>query len=165
MGNLNSALRVSAGLTYSKAGQIGVPGLGGADRDYLRNILDGTGTGQANKLLQRRGTIANGANVDLDLAGALTDDFGDAVVFSAVMAIVLKASDANTGNLTFGGAANGFASCFGAATHTLVLQPKGVIVLIAGDSGYAVTAATADILRVGNASGASQDYELTIIGR
>lgn len=167
MPNLNTSLRVAAILQYANtvAGNIGAAALAGADRDYSRNLPDGNTSGTNNKLFQRKKTLATATNDDFDLAGALVDDFGQPLVFAAVMGILLKADDANTGNLTFGGATNAFSSAFGAATHTLILQPKGIIALIAGDSGYTVTAGTADILRVGNASGATQAYELTIVGR
>jgi hypothetical protein len=167
MPNLNTNLSVAAILQYSNAvaGNIGTAALAGADRVYSRPVPDGSTSGQANKLFQRKKSLTTATNDDFDLAGALVDDFGQALVFSVVMGLILKADDANTGNLTLGGATNAWASAFGAATHTLVLQPKGLIVLVPGDAGYAVTAATADILRVGNASGATQAYELTLIGR
>jgi hypothetical protein len=167
MPNLNTAVRIAAVQTYSgvdsNSGKTAASTYAGPD--YSRNIADGSTSGLANKRIVREGTLNNGVNLDLDLAGTLTDEFGQACVFTTIMGIVLEALDTNTGNLTLGGATNAFASFLGAGTHTLVLQPKGCIALMAGDAGYAVTAGTGDILRVGNASGATQGYKLTVFGR
>jgi hypothetical protein len=167
MPNLNTSVRIAAVQQYSgvdsASGQTAASAYAGPD--YNRNVPDGSSSGQANKRIVRQGTLTTGNNLDLDLAGSLTDEFGQACVFTAIMGIVLEAVDGNTGNLTLGGATNAFASFLGANTHTLVLQPKGCLSFIAGDAGYAVTAGTGDILRVGNASGATQGYKLTVFGR
>lgn len=144
--------------------------IGGSQAAYTKNkfaditLTDGSGSGQANKLWDAVRSVASGANDDIDLNGALTDPFGVAVNFSTVKAIIIRADGANTTNLTVGNGTNPFVGPFGAAAHTLQLKPGGVIVLVAPQTGWTVTAATADILRIANAAGATASYSITILG-
>lgn len=132
----------------------------------LLNLVTGTGAGQADLVFSDQRTLASNANESLDLNGALTDVFGAAVNFVKVVAILVKASAANTNNVVVGGAAaNGFYPMFGSATDTIKLPP-GAGVLLFNDAGYAVTAATADLLKIANsAAGSTVTYDIIIVGR
>jgi hypothetical protein len=127
-------------------------------------LTDGISINQADRVFSDSRTLAASTNDDLDLAGVLTDPFGVVVTFAKIKAIVIRASAANTTNLTIGNGATPFVGPFGAAAHTLQLQPGGEVRLIAPQTGWAVTAATADILRIANAVGASAVYDIDIIG-
>ncbi len=138
-------------------------------KSYVAQLADGTAAGQANRLFQDTRTLAASANEDLDLAGTLVDALGATLTFARVKGLVIAASAANTNNVIVGNATtNGFISWVGAATHTVTLRPGAVLALMAGTAdvtGYAVTATTADLLRVANsAAGTPVSYDIMIIG-
>lgn len=133
------------------------------------SLADGAAAGQANVAWFDSGTLAASANVDLDLAAGLTDSFGNSLTFAKVKAIVVKAAAGNTNNIIVGGAASAqFATWAGAAAHTVTVKPGGVFALAVGSgdlNGYAVTATTADLLRLANSgAGTSVAYEVAIVG-
>ena len=130
-------------------------------------LADGTGLGQADRIFHDRRTLAASANEDLDLAGVLTDAFGAVITFARIKALLIAADPGNTNNVIVGNAAaNGFVSWVGAATHTVTVRPGGLLLLAASDvTGYTVTAATADLLRVANSgAGTSVTYDVVLIG-
>lgn len=128
---------------------------------------DGTGANQANRLWSDRRTLGPSATEDLDLAGVLLDAFGTAITFAKVRALIVSASSANANNVLLGGVVNGLSTIIQpAASGVVVVRPGGVVAFIAPDAtGYAVTAATADLLHVANsAAGTSVTYDVAIIG-
>lgn len=128
---------------------------------------DGTGADQAQKLWTDQRTLAASATEDLDLAGGVSDVFGNVLTFTKVKALVIKAAAGNTNNVLVGGASsNGFITPFGGATHTVTVRPGGTLVLIAPDAtGYAVTAGTGDLLKIANSAGSTGvTYDITVIG-
>lgn len=143
--------------------------LGDGSATVLKNIVftltDGTGAGKADLLYQDTNSIS--AFLDIDLAGTLADAFGTTLNYVRVKGLYVKAADANTANVTVGGAAaNGFVSPFGSATDKIVLRPGAAMLLVAGAAdatAYAVTAATADLLRITPASG-TQAYDIIVWG-
>lgn len=131
------------------------------------NFTDGTGANQAQKLFSDTRTIAISGTDDLDLSGVLTDAYGNVLSLTKVKAIIIQADPANTNDVVVGGAAsNQVASIFGAVTQTIKVKPGGVFAIVAPDvNGYAVTAATADLLRIANSgAGTSVNYTIIIIG-
>lgn len=150
----------------------GAATIGGAVPTYSKPrsfdivLADGTGSGQASKAYAATRTVATAANDDIDLAGGpLTDVFGVAVSFATVKAIVIRAASANTTTLTVSPApSNGFQGPFGAAAHTVQVRPGGALVFVAPQTGWTVTPATGDLLRIANAAGASADYSIEIVG-
>lgn len=134
-------------------------------KGYDAELLSGTGVNQVDKIFADQRSLASGATEDLDLVGtALTDPFGVTVSFTKVKGVFLAASANNTTNLTIGNGTNPFVGPFGAGTHSLQLQPGGMIWLFAPHTGWTPTATTADILKVANAAGATATYNVTIIG-
>ena len=129
-------------------------------------MTEGTGNGQANKFCHKKSTLADGASETWDIRGGLPadDPFGNAVSFTTVKALIFRAASTNTTNLTFGNGTLAFVGPFGAATHTLQLQPGGAIVLFAPNTGWSVGAEATDDVKVANAAGASATYTMTIIG-
>lgn len=136
---------------------------------YKAILTNGTAAGQVDRLWSDTRTLAASANEDLDLAGALLDALGGPAVFARVKGLIIAANPANVNNIVVGNATtNGFATFFGAATHTLVLRPGSVFALLAGTAdatGYAVTAGTGDLLRVTNGgAGTSVTYDVIALG-
>lgn len=169
MGLQNTQLTVGAtGLLVGTS-----TGPGGAPQQQLAyqialGLAAGTSAGQADRLWTATRTIAASGTDDLDLNGtALTDALGAAVAMARVKGIIVAAAAANTNNVVVGGAAaTGFISWVGSATDKVVVRPGGVLALFCTDAtGYAVTAATADLLRIANSgSGSTVTYDITVIG-
>jgi hypothetical protein len=139
-------------------------------KTYSVSLASGTGAGQADKYFSDTRTLAASTTEDLDLNGTgLQDAFGANLALARVKAIIVSAWAANTNNVVVGGAAsNGFVTPFGGATHTVTVRPGGFIALSAGladATGYLVTAATGDLLRIGNSgAGTSVTYDIVVIG-
>lgn len=132
-------------------------------RDFTQLLSNGTGANQASNHWHDQRTTAG--NDDLDLAGGLVNGLGQTLTFTKVKALLIKAAVANGNDVVVGNAAaNGISTIFGAVTHTIKIKPGGLMVLTAPDvSGYGITAATADILRVASGGG-SVTYDIVIIG-
>lgn len=130
-------------------------------------LTDGSGANQATNVFSDTRTLAASASESLDLAGALTNAIGQVISFTRVRALMITASAGNTNDVVVGGAgANGFISPFGAAAHTVRVKPGGALLLTAPDvNGYAVVAATGDLLQIANSAGGSVvTYDVIVIG-
>jgi hypothetical protein len=131
------------------------------------NFADGVGANQAKEIFTDTRTLTASASENLDLAGVLTDAFGNVITFTKIKAIVITADAANVNDVVIGNHATAAALLFfGAATHTAAIKPGGMLVSVAPDvNGYAVTATTADMLKVLNGgAGTSVNYTIAIIG-
>jgi hypothetical protein len=136
-------------------------------QSYFKNwdITSGVGANQADQRFTMQRTVAGGANDDVDLTGTLVNALGGPVAFVKVKAVIIEALATNTTNLTVGNATAPFVGWFGAAAHTIILKPGDFFAIASpGAAGWAVTATTADLLRVTNAAGAAALYNITIVG-
>lgn len=129
-------------------------------------LISGTGANQADKVWADQRTIAASSNDDLDLAGTLTDAFGATVTFARVKMLLVKAADTNTNNVIVGGASSTFATWVTGTSPAVVVRPGGLLVLAASDAtAYAVTATSADTLRISNSgAGSTVSYDIVVIG-
>lgn len=136
-------------------------------KDYLLQLLDGAGAGQANKAWHDQRTLALSSNEDLDLAGSLQDAFGNTITFTKIKAIIVAAAEGNGDDITVGGASsNAMVNFVGDATDKIKVRPGGLFVIACGDAAaYAVTAGTGDLLNIANEDGAaSATYDIFVIG-
>ena len=132
------------------------------------SYTNGTGVANAGQVYTKSSTLAASATLDLDLAGSLTDIYGDTVTFTSIVAMVLRNTSTNDAVISLGGADSaGMANIFANVNDKLNVRPGGVFAVGATDAtAYAVTATTADILRLTNVSGAEVvTYEIVILGR
>lgn len=130
-------------------------------------LTDGTGANQAKDLFTDRRTLAASASEDLDLSGVLTNAFGASIAFTKIRALIISASADNANDVVVGGHATAAcASFFSDATDKLNVKPGGTVALIAPNAaGYAVTAVTADLLKIANGgAGTPVTYDIVIIG-
>ncbi|MES2685486.1 MAG: hypothetical protein V4706_01625 [Pseudomonadota bacterium] len=130
-------------------------------------FTDGTGANQARILFSDTRTLAASANENLDLAGVLTDVFGNVLTFDKIKAIIVTAAAANTNTVVFGGAASAQAApWFGDVADTNVIRPGGLLAMVAPDAnGFDVTATTADLLKIANGgAGTPVTYTIVLIG-
>jgi hypothetical protein len=133
------------------------------------NLTNGTGTADvASKIYHDIRTLAHSSNEEFDLAGVLEDAFGDVLTFTIVrgLFIINKELSSAAPVLEVGGATNAFSSIFGSATDKVKVAGAGMIAFWNPTvAGYAVTASTADIIKVANTHGAdSCTYQIVIIG-
>ncbi|WP_282795180.1 hypothetical protein [Streptomyces sp. CC224B] len=131
-------------------------------------LVDGTTAGKADRVFHDRRTLAASASEELDLAGALTDAFGQALTLGRVKGLFIAAAAANTNNVILGNAStNAWAALLG-ATGTVTLRPGtclGVMTGPADATAYPVTAGTGDLLKVANsAGGTGVTYDVVIVG-
>lgn len=135
-------------------------------KSKLLTFLDGTGISQVNKIYADSVSVAQSVNTDIDLAGALTDQFGVALTFTAIKGILVVAGDSNPGNLTVGNVTNGITSPFGAATHSQIVAPGGFYANFNPQAaGFTVTAGTVDLLRVASAATVgTYTFDVCVVG-
>jgi len=135
-----------------------------------KTFADGSGANQANKVYQDSNTLAGGATQSLDLdAGTILGPFGVAVpALAQVRAILIEADPANPDNIEVGGdfvqtvIMDGFVD----DPVAIRVRPGGALLLVAPAAvGYAVAAATGDVLSVTNADGAvAATFSILLIG-
>jgi hypothetical protein len=137
-------------------------------------IATGTGAGQADLLFADTRTIAISGTDDLDLTGGgLLTPLGDAFNAARIKGLVVVAEShlstdtVNTNDVVIGGAAaTQWVGPFGAATHTIRLQPGMVFCIFAtGATAWPVGAGASDLLRIANSgAGTSVIYQIAILG-
>lgn len=128
---------------------------------------NGTGAGLADLIWSDSRTLGASATENLDLSGSLLDPFGALIAFARVRAMLVVAAAANVNNVVLGGqTVNGWLGPFGAAAHTIGVQPGDLYVQTArGAAAWPVTAGTGDLLQVANSgAGTGVDYEIVLIG-
>ncbi|WP_441268681.1 hypothetical protein AB7G19_29985 [Bradyrhizobium sp. 215_C5_N1_1] len=162
MTSLNTIVRASIAATNRKT-------LDGRDVvDRMPDAADvqlasGTGYGKADIAFMDTRTLAASTSENLDLAGALLDAFGATINAAKVKAIMIENPEASLSTLTVGAAAsNTFNGPFSGATHSVDLKP-GDRALFVSRTGWTVTAATGDLLKVANGAGGSVNYNIEII--
>lgn len=161
--SLTTTINLVLDILHTKSLDLSAP-VDRLSKTYAFSLTDGTGSGKGDLLFHDKRTLADGASEDLDLAGALSDAFGDTLTFVKIKALIIKNLSA-TQTLTIGNAtSNAFVGPFGAATHTLKVQAGAQAVLVMDPVGYSVTAGTGDLLKIANSAGASCDYEIVIVG-
>jgi hypothetical protein len=136
--------------------------------DITEVISNGTGAGAIDLVYSKRLTIADsGTPTDIDLAGALTDPFGDAVVFAEVHMLFVR-NNGTSNTMSVGGDAAAVSTIFGNANDIAVIRPGGILLLKAGSAdatGYAITGTTADVLQFAISTGTNITADVIIAGR
>lgn len=160
----NGSFKVEAAGTLSDSPDIGNSNY---SLDYIQYfpIVNGTGAGQANMTWTDTRTISASSSENLDLAGVLTNSFGTTLTFTKIKGMIVTANSANTNNVLVGGAAsNAFINWVADATDIIQLPPNAVFSFF-NPAGYAVTAATGDLLKIANSSsGTPVTYDIVLIG-
>ncbi|WP_310533132.1 hypothetical protein [Novosphingobium sp.] len=166
MAGVTAEIALGITATITGTNDLGSPKMRIEPISILTQFTEGTAAvGQANVLFSDTRTIAASATENIDLAGALTDAFGTTITAAEVVAIYVKADAANTNNVVVGNASsNGFVGPMG-ATGVYAVKP-GEYFLATSQSGWAVTAATGDLLKIANSGGTTGiTYDIIVIGR
>lgn len=130
-------------------------------------FANGTGANQANAVFTDARSINASSDEELDLAGVLAEAFGATLTFTKVKLFAIVADAGNTNDVVVGGAgSNAWSAPFGDPTDTVKVRPGGALLLVAPNAaGYAVTAGSADKLKVANSgSGTAVGYKILIVG-
>lgn len=174
---LTSKLTLAVTADYTKALDL-ASGKVPLAKIYQAILNTGTAVGQADLVFHDQRTLAPSATEDLDLAGVLTDAFGATLTFVKIKGLIVAArgvTDANgvtttpnVNNVVVGAAAGAPWTALLNSTGTVTLRPGAVFAAFAGDTdgtAYAVTATTADLLKVANSAGStSVTYDIVVIG-
>ncbi|MFL1904765.1 hypothetical protein ACJWDR_37530 [Streptomyces tauricus] len=132
------------------------------------SLSSGTGAGKADRVFSDRRTLAASGTEDLDLAGTLVDAFGAAITFARIKGLVIAAAAGNTNNVLVGAASGSPWATLLNSTGVVTLRPGAFLAVgtgVADATGYAVTATTADLLKIANsAAGTAVTYDIHIIG-
>jgi hypothetical protein len=123
-------------------------------------FTDGTGASSVNKTYDT-GLVTMGASpASYDLSGSLTAANGATAVFTKIRAFEASAPSTNTGAITVGGGATGWASLYGS---TLLLRPGSIVgAKCTEGTAWVVTAGTTDLVRVSGTNG--DKYQLFFAG-
>lgn len=170
--SLTGNVNIEANWIYSKADTLGETATQPGNKKYEQAFASGTADNQADVLYAatRTVTVATTAD-DLDLAGALTDIFGDTITMVKIRAIVIKNKVTTSGeDLSVGAAASNpitdlFSNAGTPGTSSIDIKPGGTFAITAGVDGITVTAGSADTLRVNHeGSAADISYDIVIYG-
>jgi len=133
------------------------------------SLANGTSANQINRRWSDTRSLASAASEEIDLAGSLTDEFGNAVTFAKVKAIIIynKATDPGD-DLVLGTTATGGDTCdlFLDPSDGINIDAKGVFVWLSPVDGFAVGAGTTDKLKIKNSSSDenSISYDIYLFG-
>lgn len=166
MPGVNATINLLIRAKQTGAADLGTPAIL-VDIQKLLEFTEGTAAvGQANILFSDTRTLAASATEDLDLAGVLTDALGATIAAAEIVAIYVAAASGNTNNVNFSRTAvNGFVGPFLAAGDGIGIPP-GDFVLLTNRNGWAVTAASGDLITIANAgAGTAVTYDILILGR
>lgn len=128
-----------------------------------KTIAHGTGLDAATHIYIDEFSIALSSSMTIDLSGALEDRLGNAAVFTAIKEVLVIADAANTNDVVYGNATAGWQGPFDNITDTVTVKPGNRFnVTNYSAAGWAVTATTADIIKLAN-SGAGTAVTGTIV--
>lgn len=165
MAGVRAQFKTSIAAALFGSADLGTPVLELDDINDLIQFEPGTdAVSKADLLFSDQRTLAASATENLDLSGVLTDAFGAVITAAEIVAIYVKAAKTNVNNVIIGNVANGFVGPLG-ATGTYTVKPGETFVAVS-QSGWAVTAATADLLKLANSAGGSAVvYDVILVGR
>lgn len=129
------------------------------------SFTDGAGANQINTVWQDVRQIAASTTEDIDLAGGISDVFGNVLTLTKLKGIFIFAHATNTNNLLIGGDAASI-PLFGAVNDLIVIYPGSFFAVCNPNAaGYTVTASTGDVLQIANSgAGSVVNYDIILFG-
>lgn len=124
----------------------------------------GATAGGIQQMFHERRTLEASGNYEYDLAGALVDELGQTLTFATIKGIIIHSTSADNKVLTVGAGTDELVGWVGDATDVVNIHAGGLFCLLAPNTGYTVTAGSADDLKITNAAGGSSTYDIIIIG-
>lgn len=154
---------ISLALTESKTIDFG-SGNWQLDRTHAFTIENGTSTDQANALFTDTRSLTAASSETLDLAGGSLAGMYNALTFTSIKGLYIKASSGNTTPMIVTRPTNGV-PIFEASGDRVTLGPGDVFYLTRrGTTGIPVTAGTGDLIDIGTTGAAAVTYDIAILG-
>lgn len=130
-------------------------------------LANGVGLNQCDKRWSSAGrSLTSTATESLDLATTsanLIDYRGNAITFARIKVIAIRNNGPNM--IQVGAGSNPLANWIAAVGDIVQIRSGGLMVLAAPDAtAYAVTASTADILRIANSAAGTITYDIALLG-
>lgn len=166
MAGVRAIIALNIDATLTGAGDLGNPKQRVVIEELL-TLLEGTDAiNKCDLLWQDTRTIAASGNEDLDFAGVLTTAFGATVAAAELVVVFIKAHSGNTNNVKVGPTASvGALGPFADITDRLSIKP-GEWQIFVSESGWAITATTADKWNIANSGGTTGvDYDILVLAR
>jgi len=136
--------------------------------EYNRSLVDGAGSGQADKLWHDERTLAAGAHDDLDLTALATTLFGNAltVALAKVKGLLIVNTSITAGDdLSIGGASSHeWLAPFAGAGDKIKCPADSCLLLCNRLAGWSVAGGSSDILRIANLGSSAVTYRIVIVG-
>jgi hypothetical protein len=169
LGDVNAANAVSTQVEVKVAPTLsGTVGLASASATATAlsqfTLANGTGANQGDLVYTTSAAITTAGTLSIDVKGSLTDAFGAAFTPAKLRLIYIASKSSNTTDLTlFGDAAS--VPILNTAATTTTLSPGDVFMVTRRSAaGIAVTASTADIIKIVNGAGATANIEVVLVG-
>lgn len=140
----------------------------------FKSFLVGTGLDQCNQVYSKAATITAAGRNTYDLAGSLTDMFGNTITFTGIKGLYVKNTSTTAARLLVGGGSDGagtnawdtWVTSTAADGSEGVIVPKGGALLLVNPvaAGFGVTAGTVDILAIEELDTLVGAYDLMVFG-
>lgn len=169
MAMVNNGITITAGVSWNVQNTTnGIVTANNSGFSYTTTLTSGTGAtvGTADLLYAATLTIAGAGTSELDVAGGITDFFGNTITMARLKAMYINlATTTLATHIVVGDATNEIINWISAA-GTVTVRQNGVLLLCAPDAtAYAVTAATGDDLLITNGDAAvSATVNIALIG-
>jgi hypothetical protein len=165
---LSTIIETRINAAFTAVGDLGTPTYN-QDQNSRFQWDTGVGANQADVIWSDERSVSTGATDSLDVAGVLSGLLGGTLSMARVKAVRVRNSNAagtpNTTNISLTRPATNGVPIFAAAGDAIPIHPGGEVLIVAPSAGgYVVTAATADLIDIVNAAGATAVYRIEIIG-
>lgn len=159
----------SGRLTKDDGVSAAVDPVASASKDFPAMAGDfsfGTGALLANTWYRAKRTLAGSTGESIDLAGGITNPFGETITFTRIVAVIVAIVEPNgTKAVRVGPAAvsNAWVGPFGSGNDYVTVKYWQAFVDNSA-AGFTVTAGTGDLLRISNPGATSLDYIIWVVG-
>lgn len=136
-------------------------------RNLDLSLINGVATAQANLLWHDQRALSPGASETLDLNGTATDTFGQVVRFASVRVLLIENESASQSLLVGGNSSAPWAPFAPVSTGTVLVAPRGLLLITAPVAGWSVSSNTADLINMANpcaTDAATLTYRIGVIG-
>lgn len=169
--SLTTTIKATLGWTFTDA-QAWANSANASSFTYSKSLTNGTAADKADNIYLAQTTLAASGTVNLDLAGSVTDIYGNTITFARVKALYFELTTTTSASaMTLGAhgsaaALAGSGNLFGDTSDKVRIHNGGVFLVASpGATAYPVTATTADILLMTNEDGSNiATYKLAIVG-
>jgi len=160
---LATTITVNIGATFTNSLDLASP-VGTLAHRFSDSLANGTSANQSDLIFWDTRSLA-ATSENLDLAGSLTDAFGNTLTFADITCLYIENNNTTAGqDLLVGGAASAqFVNWVADASDIVKVRANGILLLWAPMDGYAVTATTADLLKI-DAGANTVSYDIILVG-